>query len=41
MRVVMSADNAAALSTYRGAGGLAEEGQTVLVWTFEDRESTS
>jgi ribosomal protein S18 acetylase RimI-like enzyme len=41
MWVVTSADNAAALSTYRGAGGVAEEGQTVLVWTFEDREPTS
>ena len=36
MWVVTSADNAAALSTYRGAGGVAEEGQTVLVWTFEE-----
>jgi hypothetical protein len=39
-RVVTSTDNAADPATYRGAGGEAEESQTVLVWTFEHPEST-
>jgi ribosomal protein S18 acetylase RimI-like enzyme len=41
MWVVTEGDNAAAKATYRGAGGVAEEGQTVLVWTFDQPESTS
>ncbi|MFI5587508.1 GNAT family N-acetyltransferase [Amycolatopsis sp. NPDC051758] len=41
MWVVTSADNTAARATYRGAGGVAEEGQTVLVWTFEEPGPTS
>ncbi|OXM67653.1 GNAT family N-acetyltransferase [Amycolatopsis vastitatis] len=34
MWVVTEGDNAAANATYRAAGGVAEEGQTVLAWTF-------
>jgi ribosomal protein S18 acetylase RimI-like enzyme len=40
MWVVTEGDNTAAAATYRGAGGVAEEGQTVLVWTFDQPEST-
>jgi ribosomal protein S18 acetylase RimI-like enzyme len=40
MWVVTEGDNAAAEATYRRAGGTAEEGQTVLVWTFDQPEST-
>ncbi|WP_354637771.1 GNAT family N-acetyltransferase [Kitasatospora camelliae] len=35
MWVVTDHDNAAALATYRRAGGLAEGRQTVLTWTFD------
>ncbi|MEU8637527.1 hypothetical protein AB0C38_35565 [Amycolatopsis sp. NPDC048633] len=40
MWVVTEGDNAAAAATYRGAGGVAEERQTVLEWTFDPPEST-
>ena len=34
MWVVTEEDNNAALATYAGSGGVAETGQTVVVWTF-------
>jgi ribosomal protein S18 acetylase RimI-like enzyme len=34
MWVITSEDNAAALATYRRAGGVPEDKQVVLVWTF-------
>ncbi|MFI5634432.1 GNAT family N-acetyltransferase [Streptomyces sp. NPDC051664] len=35
MWVITDRDNAAALATYRHAGGVPEEEQVVLVWTFD------
>ncbi|MFF0291546.1 GNAT family N-acetyltransferase [Streptomyces sp. NPDC005262] len=35
MWVITDEDNAAALATYRHAEGVPEEGQVVLVWTFD------
>jgi ribosomal protein S18 acetylase RimI-like enzyme len=40
MWVVTEGDNAVAAATYRRAGGVAEEGQTVLVWTFDQPDPT-
>jgi ribosomal protein S18 acetylase RimI-like enzyme len=41
MWVVTDEDNAPATATYRRAGGTAEGGQVVLVWTFDEAVSTS
>jgi ribosomal protein S18 acetylase RimI-like enzyme len=35
MWVIAGEDNAAALATYRRAGGMPEEEQVVLAWTFD------
>lgn len=35
MWVITDADNAAALATYRHVGGVPEEEQVVLAWTFD------
>ncbi|WP_326551757.1 GNAT family N-acetyltransferase [Micromonospora sp. NBC_01813] len=36
MWVITDGDNAAALATYRRAGGASEDGQVVLAWTFDE-----
>lgn len=37
MWVITDEDNVAALATYRRAGGVSEDGQVVLAWTFDGR----